>query len=128
VYVCTSPTHSKVEKLSGYISRYAVAEAASHTDISKEKYYDLFNIGVHLLKAIETLDPDRLSKNDHQVHVQKRNSKLSCLLFNTTLLITLRHSTAVRCPLRNDHSPRELDKQQQLNRMERIRYFFQRRS
>jgi len=58
-------TWAEVEKLSGYISRYAVAEAASHTgDISKEKYYDLFNIGVHLLKAIETLDPDRLSKTD----------------------------------------------------------------
>ncbi|ELR16490.1 GATA zinc finger domain containing protein [Acanthamoeba castellanii str. Neff] len=53
-------TWAEVEKLSGYISRYAVAEAASATDISKEKYYDLFNIGVHLLKAIETLDPDRL--------------------------------------------------------------------
>ncbi len=56
-----------MEKLSGYISRYAVAEAASAADISKEKYYDLFNIGVHLLKAIETLDPDRLVLRTEQV-------------------------------------------------------------
>jgi hypothetical protein len=55
---------AEVEKLSGYISRCAVAELASSVDITKEKYYDLFNIGVHLLKAIEALDPDRAFKSE----------------------------------------------------------------
>ncbi len=50
----------QIEKLSGYISRYALAESSNPAELTKEKYYDLINIAIHLMKVIETLDPDKL--------------------------------------------------------------------
>lgn len=50
----------QVSKLSDYIQRFALNECGQfNTSLSKDKYFDLYNIAIHLLRAIESLDPER---------------------------------------------------------------------
>jgi len=49
---------AEISKLSDYIQRYAITEY-SQLELTREKYFDLYNIAIHLLRAIESLDPER---------------------------------------------------------------------
>jgi len=49
---------AEVRKCSEFITRYAIE--AQHRDVTKENYYDLYNMAVCLLKAVDSLDPDKL--------------------------------------------------------------------
>jgi len=51
---------SEVIKYSEFISRYA--QEAQHLPVTKENYYDLYNVAVCLLKAVDSLDPDKLTQ------------------------------------------------------------------
>lgn len=50
---------NEVRKYSEYIRRFANADS-SQLEISKETYFDLYNMAVYLLKAIDGLDPDKM--------------------------------------------------------------------
>lgn len=51
---------AEVKKYSDYIRRFATE--ASHMEITKENYYDLYNMAVCLLKSVDSLDPDKLQQ------------------------------------------------------------------
>jgi len=50
---------AEVRKYSEYIRRFANADV-TQMDITKENYYDLYNMAVCLLKSIDGLDPDKM--------------------------------------------------------------------
>eukprot|EP01119_Soliformovum_irregulare_P011642 TRINITY_DN293_c3_g1_i2.p1 TRINITY_DN293_c3_g1~~TRINITY_DN293_c3_g1_i2.p1 ORF type:complete len:454 (-),score=62.25 TRINITY_DN293_c3_g1_i2:58-1419(-) len=50
---------SEVRKYSEYIRRFA--SESSHMEMTKENYYDLYNMAVCLLKSVDSLDPDKFS-------------------------------------------------------------------
>jgi len=60
---------TEVKKYSEFIARYA--GEAQHLEVSKENYYDLYNVAVCLLKAVDSLDPDKLVHTHH--HSQKHS-------------------------------------------------------
>lgn len=49
---------SEVRKYSEFIRRFAME--ASHVDVTKDNYYDLYNMAVCLLKSVDSLDPDKI--------------------------------------------------------------------
>lgn len=49
---------AEVRKYSDYIRRFAVE--SQHIEITKENYYDLYNMAVCLLKSVDSLDPDKV--------------------------------------------------------------------
>eukprot|EP01112_Ceratiomyxa_fruticulosa_P018388 TRINITY_DN586_c0_g1_i3.p1 TRINITY_DN586_c0_g1~~TRINITY_DN586_c0_g1_i3.p1 ORF type:complete len:466 (-),score=78.87 TRINITY_DN586_c0_g1_i3:373-1770(-) len=50
---------TEVRKYSEFIRRFATE--ASHMEITKENYYDLYNMAVCLLKSVDGLDPDKFN-------------------------------------------------------------------
>jgi len=57
-----------VRKYSEYIRRFATE--SSHTDITKENYYDLYNMAVCLLKSVDSLDPDKVHSTQHRKSIE----------------------------------------------------------
>jgi len=55
----------KIEKLSGYICNCARIQtsAGQSSVLPKDGFCHLLNIAIHLLRAIETLDPDRYNSS-----------------------------------------------------------------
>jgi len=45
---------------------HRIATEASHVQITKENYYDLYNMAVCLLKAVDSLDPDKMHNMQQQ--------------------------------------------------------------
>jgi len=55
----------EVKNYSEFIARYA--GEAPRLELTKENYYDLYNVAVCLLKAVDSLDPDKLThSHSHQ--------------------------------------------------------------
>jgi len=52
----------EVKNCCGYIRRFATE--ASHTEVTKENYCDLYNMAVCLLKFVDSLDPDNLQNGE----------------------------------------------------------------
>jgi len=48
----------EIRKYIDYMRRFAYSEG-SQMDLSKEHFFDLYNMSVHLLRAIDSLDPDK---------------------------------------------------------------------
>jgi len=65
-----------IRKYSEYIRRFASADVA-HLEITKENYYDLYNMGVILLKSIDGLDPDKAHSLSALPPPQKREIAMS---------------------------------------------------
>jgi len=65
-----------IRKYSEYIRRFASADVA-HLEITKENYYDLYNMGVSLLKSIDGLDPDKSHSLSSLPPPQKRELSMS---------------------------------------------------
>jgi len=57
---------AEVRKYSEYIRGFAI-EAPLLAEISKEKYYDLYNMAVCLLKCVDSLDPDKIGNPQRRV-------------------------------------------------------------
>jgi len=58
---------SEVRKYTEFIQRFA--NEASHIEVSKDNYFELYNMAVCLLKAVDSLDPDKIQQ-------QKKTSEL----------------------------------------------------
>eukprot|EP01114_Cavostelium_apophysatum_P005543 TRINITY_DN1672_c1_g1_i1.p1 TRINITY_DN1672_c1_g1~~TRINITY_DN1672_c1_g1_i1.p1 ORF type:complete len:296 (+),score=56.08 TRINITY_DN1672_c1_g1_i1:150-1037(+) len=58
---------TEIRKYSEYIRRFAYSES-SQADITKDNYYDLYNMAVGLIKSIDALDPDK-------VHIQSMTTR-----------------------------------------------------
>jgi hypothetical protein len=55
---------TEVRKYSEFIRRFATE--ASHMEITKENYYDLYNMALCLLKSVDSLDPDKLNRKTNE--------------------------------------------------------------
>jgi hypothetical protein len=90
---------AEVRKYSEFIRRFATE--ASHVEISKEYYYDLYNMAVCLLKAVDSLDPDKA----HNLASQRKASDFELspnqLGHNATNSTPLNVNTAVMSQAHN---------------------------
>lgn len=51
-----------MRRFSEHIRRFATE--ASHMEITKENFYELYNMALLLLKSVDSLDPDKTKKNE----------------------------------------------------------------
>ena len=59
---------------------------ATHIEISKENYYDLYNMAVCLLKAVDSLDPEKV----HSMNGQRKTNDV-CKIVNILKLFSLNY-------------------------------------
>lgn len=62
---------NEVRKYSEFIRRFA--GEASNIDMSKENFYDLYNMAVSLLKSVDSLDPDKMRRSEVIPIIYSRN-------------------------------------------------------
>lgn len=69
---------TEVRKYSEFIRKFATE--ASHMEITKENYYDLYNMALCLLKSVDGLDPDKLNRKANDQAAQSQYSIIASQL------------------------------------------------
>lgn len=54
-----------------------VATDGAHVELTKDAFYDLYNMALLLLKAVDSLDPDKTKKSEVRIFL----TKIQCGLF-----------------------------------------------
>ncbi|KAL6071016.1 Sexual development transcription factor NsdD [Balamuthia mandrillaris] len=55
---------AELQKLIAYLQHYSLSEPP-RVELSKKKYFDIYNLAIHLLHCVEGLDPDRMRRNEY---------------------------------------------------------------
>jgi len=67
---------SEVRKYSDSIRKFANSLDPSQMEITKDNYFDLYNMGVCLVKAVEALDPDKMHPNTPTSFVPQKRAEI----------------------------------------------------
>jgi len=73
----------EVRKLSGHIASFYEREVGQDQQLSRPQFLHLYNIAVHLLRAIENLDPEAPQRNALQMYSSSstlQNSKTESMI------------------------------------------------